>query len=221
MRIPRGISFYILREFATAASFTFTVSIVLFIVAIVLRFLHEFPQSVGFELLHWMMILVVYTLPYTLPLTLAIGAVISLSRLYEYNEIFATMASGVRPSVLAFLPVLIGGLFTIWLYAFNDRIHPIYQQEKNVEAKRLSLSVAEQILPHLVGGNSMFRGCLLAGSEVVGSEVKDLVLARSDTQTAVLLFAKSGRFEVAPMADVFSLELLRGELCRLDLRPGA
>jgi lipopolysaccharide export LptBFGC system permease protein LptF len=216
VRLPRTLLLYSLRDFVSAASFTFSVTLVTVIVVTVLRVIHRNPYAFGPGIESWMPILAVNAVPYAVPVAIAVGAARSLGRMYLDNEVFAVMAAGLRPGALGGSVALLAGVTSLWLGAFLHDICPVYRQRQYDEIRRQSLVAIERTLPHLADGRTLFRGHLLAAGRIAGRGAENLVIARGNDHAGTLLVAESGNLEVTPSAEVLTLRLFRGELCHLD-----
>ncbi|UCG34940.1 MAG: LptF/LptG family permease [Candidatus Omnitrophota bacterium] len=138
-----------------------------------------------------------YLLGFTIPLSFLLGILLAMGRLIADNEIVAIKVAGISTNKILNVFLLLGIVFSLFLFILNDRVIPGFHyryrtQIKNIYAKNITAIIEPGVFLE------NFQNYILYVSEKEGSKLKNIFIYEIDEEkeTSKVTFAKRGEFIV-------------------------
>lgn len=150
-----------------------------------------------------------YLLGFTIPLAFLMGVLLVMGRLIADNEIVAIRVAGVSLFKILNIFLILGFIFSLFLFILNDRVipdfHYRYRNEiKNIYSKNVSALIEPGVfLEH-------FENYILYVADKNGNKLKNIFIYEIDDKqkTTKVTFAKEGEFIVE--GDTLKIKLEEG-----------
>lgn len=150
-----------------------------------------------------------YLLGFTIPLAFLMGVLLVMGRLISDNEIIAIRVAGVSLFKILNIFLILGFIFSLFLFILNDRIIPDFHyryrsQIKNIYFKNVSALIEPGVfLEH-------FENYILYVADKNGNKLKNVFIYEIDDKqkTTKVTFAKEGEFIVED--DILKIKLEEG-----------
>ncbi|UCC94439.1 MAG: LptF/LptG family permease [Candidatus Omnitrophota bacterium] len=194
MKILRN---YILKDFFSA----FIFSLLIFSMVMLLGNLMKISDMVirkGINILDALRIFsffLPYLLGFTLPLAFLLGVLLAMGRLVADNEIVAIRVAGISLLKILRIFLLLGVVFSLFLFILNDKIIPHFHYRYRSQIKNIySKNITALIEPGIFLEN--FRDHILYVADKEGNKLKNIFIYEVDEKEGVtkVTFAKRGEF---------------------------
>jgi len=197
MRIIRN---YILRDFFSAMLFSLLSLSMVMILGNLMK-ISDLIVRKGvniFDALKIFSFFLPYLLSFTLPLSFLLGILLTMGRLVTDNELVAINVAGISFTRLLRVFLLIGIIFSMFLFILNDKVIPSFhyryrKQLKNIYSKNITALIEPGVfLEH-------FQDYILYVSDKDGNKLKNIFIYEIDdtsSATSKVTFAKRGEFVV-------------------------
>ena len=136
-----------------------------------------------------------YLLGFTLPLSFLMGILLSMGRLISDNEIVAINVAGISLWKILRMFLILGTVFSLFLFILNDRIIPDFHyryrsQIKNIYAKNITALIEPRVFLE------NFQDYILYVSDREGNKLKNIFIYEVTDQKGVskVTFAKRAEF---------------------------
>ncbi|MBF0522703.1 MAG: LptF/LptG family permease [Candidatus Omnitrophica bacterium] len=156
------------------------------------------------------LLLIPVLLEYTLPISCLISVILTFSRLSTDNEILALRTSGIHLSRLLAPLVIVGLVFSLFLFILNDRIIPYaYYKQKDL-LKNLGVENPTALLEPGVFINS-FQGHIIFIHRIEDNNLYNITIYQPQKNGPTrTIIAKKGEFTRVPDKDQIKLKLIDG-----------
>jgi len=150
-----------------------------------------------------------YLLGFTIPLAFLMGVLLVMGRLIADNEIIAIRVAGISLFKILNIFLVLGAIFSLFLFILNDRIIPDFHyryrsQIKNIYSKNISALIEPGVfLEH-------FENHILYVSDKKENKLKNIFIYELDEKKSQskITFAKEGEFIVE--GDILKIKLEEG-----------
>jgi len=150
-----------------------------------------------------------YLLGFTIPLSFLMGVLLVMGRLIADNETVAIRVAGISLLKILNIFLILGFIFSLFLFILNDRVipdfHYRYRSEiKNIYSKNISALIEPGVfLEH-------FENYILYVADKSGNKLKNIFIYEIDDKqkTTKVTFAKEGEFIVE--GDILKIKLEEG-----------
>lgn len=158
-------------------------------------------------------------LGYTLPIACLVAVILAFSRLSTDNEILAIRACGIYLRNL-FLPLLMVGLiFSLFLFILNDRMIPYSHHKQRIMLKTLGTSNPTALLEPGVFISS-FEGQIIFIHKIEDNKMYNITIyqPQPDGKPTRTIIARRGEFTAVPQEDQIILKLIDGTSDEPDMK---
>lgn len=208
MKILRN---YIIKDFLSVFIFSFLILSMVMLMGNLMK-VSDMIVRKGVNILDAIKILsffVPYLLGFTIPLAFLMGVLLVMGRLIADNEIVAIRVAGISLFKILNIFLVLGFIFSLFLFILNDRVipdfHYRYRSEiKNIYSKNISALIEPGVfLEH-------FENYILYVADKDGNKLKNIFIYEIDNkkQTTKVTFAKEGEFIVE--GDMLKIKLEEG-----------
>lgn len=138
-----------------------------------------------------------YLLGFTIPLAFLLGVLLTMGRLIADNEIVAISSAGIPLSKILNVFLMLGVIFTLFLFVLNDRVIPNFHYKYRSQIKNIySKNISRLIEPGVFLEN--FKNYILYVSDKNENKLKNIFIYEVDEKetTSKVTFAKQGEFIV-------------------------
>ncbi|MCK5721438.1 MAG: LptF/LptG family permease [Gammaproteobacteria bacterium] len=158
-------------------------------------------------------------LGYTLPIACLISIILGFSRLSADNEVLAIRACGVYLRKLLKPLIIVGLVFSLFLFLLNDRIIPYAHHEQRKMLKTLAVKNPTALLEPGVFINS-FDGHIVFIHKIEGNRLFNITIyqPQPDGKPTRTIIASKGEFRQVPGKDQIMLKLLDGTSDEADFK---
>jgi len=149
-----------------------------------------------------------YLLGFTIPLALLLGVLLCLGRLISDNELVAINMAGISLRKILNIFLILGVIFSLFIFALNDKIIPHFHynyrsQLKNLSSKNISAIIEPGVFME------QFENFILYVEEVDGNRLKNVFIYEvNENELSQVTFAKSGEFVVDD--SIIKMKLVNG-----------
>lgn len=169
-----------------------------------------------------------YLLGFTIPLSFLLAVLLVMGRLVADNEIIAIRVAGVSLFKILNIFLVLGAIFSLFLFILNDRVIPNFHYRYRSEIKNIySKNISALIEPGVFLEN--FQNYILYVTDKHENKLKNVFIYELDekSSTSKVTFAKQGEFVVegntlkVKLEDGFrdeSISKKRMELYRLNFK---
>jgi len=208
MKILRN---YIVKDFLSVFIFSFLILSMVMLMGNLMK-VSDMVVRKGVNILDAIKILsffVPYLLCFTIPLAFLMGVLLVMGRLIADNEIIAIRVAGISLFKILNIFLILGFIFSLFLFILNDRVipdfHYRYRSEiKNIYSKNISALIEPGVfLEH-------FENYILYVADKNGNKLKNIFIYEIDNKqkTTKVTFAKEGEFIVEE--DILKIKLEDG-----------
>ncbi|MCQ9204783.1 MAG: LptF/LptG family permease [Omnitrophica bacterium] len=138
-----------------------------------------------------------YLLGFTIPLAFLLGVLLTMGRLIADNEITAIGTAGIAVSRILKVFLILGVIFSLFLFILNDRVIPNFHYRYRKQIKNIySKNISGLIEPGVFLEN--FKNYILYVSDKNENKLKNIFIYEVDEKntTSKVTFAKRGEFIV-------------------------
>jgi len=150
-----------------------------------------------------------YLLGFTIPLAFLMGVLLVMGRLIADNEIIAIRVAGISLFKILNIFLVLGFIFSLFLFILNDRVIPDFHYRYRSEIKNIYFkNVSALIEPGVFSEH--FENYILYVADKNGNKLKNVFIYEIDDKqkTTKVTFAKKGEFIVE--GDILKIKLEEG-----------
>ncbi len=208
MKILRN---YIIKDFMSVFIFSFLILSMVMLMGNLMK-VSDMIVRKGVSVIDALKILsffVPYLLGFTIPLSFLMGVLLVMGRLIADNEIVAIRVAGISLFKILNIFLILGFIFSLFLFILNDRVIPDFHYRYRSEIKNIySKNVSALIEPGVFMEH--FQNYILYVADKNGNKLKNIFIYEIDDkqQTTKVTFAKEGEFIVE--GDILKIKLEEG-----------
>ena len=208
MKILRN---YIIKDFLSVFIFSFLILSMVMLMGNLMK-ISDMVVRKGIGIIDAFKILsffIPYLLGFTIPLAFLMGVLLVMGRLIADNEIIAIRVAGISLFKILNIFLVLGFIFSLFLFILNDRVIPDFHYRYRSEIKNIYFkNVSALIEPGVFSEH--FENYILYVADKNGNKLKNVFIYEIDDKqkTTKVTFAKKGEFIVE--GDILKIKLEEG-----------